>query len=220
MSRMFALVGFTALFTACTHTEPASLEPRAAPEVAVAEPEPIAFTERVAVSDEPVHSEPAAPTVPTHTFELRRGETLHHFARWSEQPIERIAALSGLSLDGTYEVGTPIVLELNPEDRSRVEARRDSHHQTRASSYLASRGASNTDFYTVKTGDTAWTIARTFEGMPVWLLESLNPSADLELLRPGQQLLVPVFNDVTVSVDEPNIEIEASEEPVLLAPAE
>lgn len=155
--------------------------------------------------------EPLLPArVPVHTFELRRGETLHHFARWSEQPIEIIAELSQLELDGEYQVGTEVKLILDAEERASVEARRDAHHQTRANNYLASRGSTRTDFYTVRTGDTAWTIARTFEGMPVWLLESMNPSVDLDTLRPGQELMVPVFNDVTVSVDEtaPEIALE------------
>lgn len=146
--------------------------------------------------------EPAEPEIPMHTFELKRGESLHHFARWSEQPIEEVARLSDLALDGSYAVGTQVKLQLTPEDRSRVEARRDAHHQTRAVAYLDSRGPHSTGFYTVKTGDTAWKIAQSTEAVPVWLIESMNPSVDLERLRPGEELLVPVFVDVTASLDD------------------
>ncbi|MCB9676868.1 MAG: LysM peptidoglycan-binding domain-containing protein [Alphaproteobacteria bacterium] len=179
-------------------------------------PEIDAPVESVA-SLEPVDAVPAEPTVPLVRYSLRRGETLAHFARWSEIPVEEIADTSELELDGMYAVGTEIALAIDPEVRALVEARRDAHHRTRAESYLASRGSTGTEFYKVKTGDSAWTIARDRHGMPVWLLESLNPSANLERLRPGEQLLVPVFADIVVDdfdAGEPEIEIGTSLEHV------
>jgi hypothetical protein len=148
------------------------------------------------VEEAPVDAGPVEPAIPLTTYALRRGETLAHFARWAELPVEDIAETSELPLDGAYAVGTEIALSLTPELRAQVETRRDAHHRTRAERYLASRGATETEFYSVKTGDSAWTIANDRHGMPVWLLESLNPSADLERLRPGDALLVPVFTDI------------------------
>ena len=148
---------------------------------------------------------------PTAIFRLRRGETLAHFARWSGIPVEDIAESSALDLDGAYAVGTEVVLPVGEEGRALVQTRRDTHHRVRAENYLASRGASGTEFYAVKTGDSAWTIARDRHGMPVWLLESLNPSADLDRLRPGASLLVPVFNDIVAEAPAPD-EVEATVE--------
>jgi len=148
---------------------------------------------------------------PTAIFRLRRGETLAHFARWSGIPVEDIAQSSALDLDGAYAVGTEVVLPVGEEVRAQVQTRRDTHHRVRAENYLASRGASGTEFYSVKTGDSAWTIARDRHGMPVWLLESLNPSADLDRLRPGANLLVPVFNDIVAEAPSQD-EVEATVE--------
>lgn len=145
-----------------------------------------------------VQTDVADEPAPLTRYALRRGETLAHFARWSGQPVEDVAASSHLDLDGTYAVGTELALQLSDEERSVVEARRDAHHQLRARNYLSSRGSTRTEFYAVRTGDNAWTIARDQLGMPVWMLESLNPSADLDALRPGQELLVPVFEDIVV----------------------
>jgi len=47
---------------------------------------------------------------PGRWFALRRGETLAHFARWSELPVEDIATWSGLELHGSYSVGTEVFL--------------------------------------------------------------------------------------------------------------
>jgi hypothetical protein len=134
------------------------------------------------------------------TFALRRGETLAHFARWSEVPVEAIAAASGLDLAGDYPVGTQI--RVPSADPSRVAELREQHHHARVEAYLASRGGAVTsDFYAVRTGDTAWSIARDTQAIPVWVLEAYNPSVDLDRLRPGQELMVPVLADVVVEVD-------------------
>ncbi len=169
--------------------------------------------EAVATLEDPADTEPSErdvaetpePTVPLTTYALRRGETLAHFARWAELPVENIAESSELPLDGQYAVGTEIAIPLSPELRSQVETRRDAHHRTRAERYLASRGADETEFYSVKTGDSAWTIANDRHGMPVWLLESLNPSANLDRLRPGDELLVPVFTDIVAEAPSEDV---------------
>jgi hypothetical protein len=53
----------------------------------------------------------------------------------------------------------------------------------------------------VRTGESAWSIAREQQGIPVWLLESYNPQVDLESLRPGDTLRVPIIADVVVDAE-------------------
>jgi LysM repeat protein len=135
-------------------------------------------------------------------FDLRRGETLAHFARWSGLTVETIADSSNLSLNGTYPVGTRITLPLLADEVGQIETNRDEHHIKRVEGYLASRGGSSgSEFYQVRSGDNAWVIARSRYGIPVWLLEAYNPSTDLDSIRPGQELMIPVIDDVVVSAD-------------------
>jgi len=129
-------------------------------------------------------------------YSLRRGESLAHFARWSGLPVEDIAELSGLSLDDVLAVGTEVHLPLDAEGRAKLEAHRDAHHLRRAEAYLASRGGSlGTEFHRVRTGESAWTVAKDSSRIPVWLLETYNPSVDLDALKPGMELMVPVLAD-------------------------
>lgn len=142
-------------------------------------------------------------------FALRRGETLHHFARWSGFPVEDIAEQSELELDGDYPVGTELLIAAEGEALAEIEQRRESHWTRRVEGYLASRGgAVSSEFYKVRTGDSAWTIARKQYGMPVWMLDAYNPSVDLDHLRPGQELMVPVLADIVVDAAEPEPSIE------------
>jgi hypothetical protein len=89
------------------------------------------------------------------------------------------------------------------ELRARIEARREAHRVRRAEGYLDARGgAVGTEFYAVRTGESATSIARDHAGIPVWLLETYNPSVDLERLRPGQELMLPVLADSVAEVSE------------------
>ncbi|MEZ4237692.1 MAG: LysM domain-containing protein [Myxococcota bacterium] len=198
-----ALIPALALVAACAtshRAEPAPVEvpvPVAVVDSGVpAEPAVVEAVEAV-VDEAPAEQGGLDPTVadkPLITFQLRRGETLAHFARWSELPIETIAAASGLSpLDDQLPVGTPIKVPLDEDARAKVEAARDDHRFRRAEGWLAAHGGEvGTEFYQVRTGDSAWTIAREHGQMPVWVIESYNPSLDLEALRPGQQLMLPL----------------------------
>ena len=139
-------------------------------------------------------------------YVLRRGETLAHFARWSNLPVEEIAEASGLDLAGTYDVGTDILVPVAAEDVARLESLREEHSARRVTGYLASRGGSNgTDVHVVKTGETAWGIARNNQGIPLWLLESYNPSVELGALRPGDRLVVPLLNDSVAAAEDDDL---------------
>ena len=137
------------------------------------------------------------------SYNLRHGETLAHFARWSGLPVETIAEAYGLDLDGSYAVGTEDRVPGSPERQGQVEAARERHRDARLDGYLASRGgAMGTEFHPVRTGETAWSIARDSQGIPVWVLEAYNPSVELDTLVPGQSLMVPVLADIVVEADE------------------
>jgi len=161
---------------------------------------------------------------PVARFELRRGETLAHYARWSGLAVEDIAQASELDLDGMYAVGTQIVVPVEGEALSDLVSKRDAHHTARAEAYLASRGGSSgSAFVTVRTGDTAWSIAKDAGSIPVWLVESYNPSVDLERLRPGQELMVPVLTEGTVAQADEEVSIDAVDQELdedVLAPQE
>ena len=166
------------------------------------EPEPI---EEMVVFDEPTEEATVEEPPPlTVSYTLRYGETLHHYARWAGLPIETIAEASSLDLSGSYSAGTTVVVPIAEEgDDAPITKARDAHHQKMAEGYLASRGgAVDVEFVTVRTGDSATSIARDQQGIPLWLLQTYNPTANLDRIRPGQELLVPVLADIVVDADQ------------------
>ena len=39
----------------------------------------------------------------------------------------------------------------------------------------------------------------------MWLLETYNPSANLDRLRPGEELMVPIIADIVVDLGEEEV---------------
>lgn len=182
-----------------------------------------AGTDRPADTEDgdPAAEDAVAEATPAGTrFNLQRGETLAHFARWAELPVESIADASSLDLDGRYPVGTEIRVPLDPQGIARVRAARADHRTARVEGYLARRGgAAGVDAHTVRSGESAWAIARDTHGIPVWVLEAYNPEVNLDRLRPGQSLSVPVLADVTAdAAEEPEVDLLADEDTPTLEP--
>ncbi|MFT6146817.1 MAG: hypothetical protein ACJAZO_000227 [Myxococcota bacterium] len=207
------LFGMLAVVVACSDVEPSEtvtvtnpvyVQPVQDPWVSTSEGTEASISQAVTGVDltEPIEvvaeAEQAPEALPTgRWFELRRGESLAHFARWSELPVEDVALWSGLDLDGAYAVGTQVFLPVTGAALSEVELSRSAHRELRVDGYLSLRGGSvGNDFYQVRTGDTAWDIAKNSQDIPVWLLEAYNPSIDLERLHPGDELMVPILADV------------------------
>ncbi len=165
------------------------------------------LTESVPAAEPPlampvVEAVPEERDVEVAAFELRRGETLAHFARWSDVPVEEIASTSQLDLGGIYPVGTEILIPADSEQASRIEERRRGHHDRRVESYLGTRGgALGDEVYAVRTGDSAWKIARVEYDVPVWVLESYNPGVNLDRLTPGMELTMPIIADTVVDAE-------------------
>ena len=135
----------------------------------------------------------AASTPSTSTFHLSSGETLSHYALWSGVSVEDIAQESGLDSSGVYSIGTPIRLSLTPELASSVESARSEYLQNRFHEW--SEDYFIYDYlHSVSSGDTAWSIALE-HGIDLWHLESSNPDVDLNALRPGQTILVPILEE-------------------------
>lgn len=188
--------------------EPAAPKPRVVAAAVPVEPvQPVESELPLAVEAPPIAAlappspapTPLPPAIETHVWRLQHGESLAHFARWAELPVELVAETSGLPLDGQYPPGTIVRVPADAVDLALVEARRDAHWKRKLDGYLASRGGEQgVESYRVRTGDSAWTIARHAQGIPMWVLAAYNPDVRLERLVPGQALQVPVLQDTVV----------------------
>lgn len=191
--------------------------PAPVPQEAIAVAAPVAVEEAVVpiVAPDP----PAVPIVATShervaTFALGHGETLDDYARWSGLPVEVIASASGLSLHGGYAVGTAVSVPVEDDaSEARLLAAREASNEARVARWVDRHGGTGaTTSHTVRTGETAWSIARSEDKMPIWVLAAYNPDTNLDRLKPGQRLLVPeLVVEVAPTVAAAPVVVETTE---------
>ena len=63
--------------------------------------------------------------------------------------------------------------------------------------YLSANGGlAGIEGYTVRTGDTAWAIAKEIAGVPSWVLAAFNSDTSLDRLSVGATLYLPIMTHV------------------------
>src|SRR5262249_41192680 len=84
------------------------------------------------------------------------------------------------------EVGRKLRLELSTREREGLERGRAAFRAAREKT-LARAGSRER---AVRRGESSWSIARRL-GVPLWMLERLNPGRDLSRLQVGDRIKVP-----------------------------
>ena len=108
-----------------------------------------------------------------------------------------------LRLEGLrIAAGDRILVPVDRVDADTLQARRDEDLGRRLDRYLRGRGGiAGVATHRVRTGETGWSIARDVVDVPLWVLAAYNAEQDLDHLRIGDSLQVPVLID-TVADDD------------------
>jgi LysM repeat protein len=148
---------------------------------------------------------PPPPVVVNVDIKVRKGERLVHYAQWSGTSIDRIARANDLLDPGRLKLGQALQV---PVEEARVtdfyEQRRVFHNgpdptpqrgaavRALARPAAAEEGLTRTFGYTVRPGETAWEIGVKRFGLTMRQLEEHNPAINLNRLRTGDVLQIPV----------------------------
>jgi len=126
-----------------------------------------------------------------NTVIVQAGETLGHFADWAKVPSASLRAMNKLHKNAMVTVGHKIKLDLSKVTADEFTAARRDYHKHLQDEFFATHKIAATETYTVKHGDSLWTIAGQHGDLPVWLISQYNPDADLSDLRPGTTVTLP-----------------------------
>jgi membrane-bound lytic murein transglycosylase D len=126
-----------------------------------------------------------------NTVIVQPGETLGHFADWAKVPSASLRAMNKLHKNAMVTVGHKVKLDLSKVTADEFTAARRDYHRHLQDEFFATHKIAATETYTVKRGDSLWTIAQQHGDLPVWLISQYNPDVDLSDLRPGTSVTLP-----------------------------
>jgi membrane-bound lytic murein transglycosylase D len=116
---------------------------------------------------------------------------LGHFADWTGTDSQALRSLNHLHKSAQVVVGHKLKLDLSKVTAAQfVTAREDYHHHLQEAFFAAHRIA-GTENYTVKRGESLWTVALQHGDLPPWLVAQYNPDVDFHDIRPGTTIALP-----------------------------
>ncbi len=122
---------------------------------------------------------------------VQAAETLGHFADWSATTLEDLRRLNHLNRSASLSMGHKIKLNLTRVDAAQFEAARRTYHRELQEAYFAAHRIAATQDYTVKHGESLWTIVHSHADLPIWLVAQYNPDVDFSDMRPGTTIALP-----------------------------
>jgi membrane-bound lytic murein transglycosylase D len=128
---------------------------------------------------------------PDNTAVVQAGETLGHFAQWCQVDPQRLRALNKLRKNGMVGVGRKIKLDLSRVTAADFNTARRDYHRHIQETFFAAHRIAGTETYSVRRGDSIWTIVQQKTDLPVWLVAEYNPDVNFSDIRPGTPITLP-----------------------------
>jgi membrane-bound lytic murein transglycosylase D len=126
-----------------------------------------------------------------NTVIVQAAETLGHFADWTQVDSQVLRRLNKLHKNSAVTQGAKLRLDFSRVAAAQfVEARRE-YHRSLQETFFAGHRIAATENYTVKRGDSLWTIVQQHAEVPVWLVAQYNPDVNFKDMRPGTILTLP-----------------------------
>jgi membrane-bound lytic murein transglycosylase D len=122
---------------------------------------------------------------------VQADETLGHLADWSGSTPEELRRLNHLNKSASVGLGHKIKLNSARLDTAHFEAARRGYHRDLQDAYFATHRIAATQDYTIKHGDSLWTIVHGHADLPIWLVAQYNPDVDFGEMRPGATITLP-----------------------------
>lgn len=130
------------------------------------------------------------------TVVVQAGETLGHFSDWAQVDSRTLRKLNRLHPNAQVTVGHKIKLDLSKVTAAQFVAVRTEYHHHMQEAFFAAHRIAGTDNYTVKRGESLWTVALQHGDLPIWLVAQYNPDVDFHDLQPGTTIALPQVVDI------------------------
>jgi membrane-bound lytic murein transglycosylase D len=126
-----------------------------------------------------------------NTVIVQAAETLGHFADWTRVDSQLLRRLNKLHKNAVVTQGAKLKLDFSRVAPAQFVGARREYHRSLQESFFTGHRIAATENYTVKRGDSLWTIVQQHADMPVWLVAQYNPDVNFKDMRPGTILTLP-----------------------------
>jgi membrane-bound lytic murein transglycosylase D len=126
------------------------------------------------------------------TVVVQAAETLGHLADWSRVGVRRLQVLNRLHSNSAVTQGRKIRLDLSKVSPAEFVASRRDYHRKLQDAYFAAHRIAGTETYAIKRGDSLWTLLQQHADLPIWLVAQYNPDVNLNDMRPGTAITLPL----------------------------
>jgi membrane-bound lytic murein transglycosylase D len=147
----------------------------------------------------PQSADPIDYSIENDSIAVAADETLGHYAEWLGTTAARLRQINKMKFGQPVLIGRRIKLEFDEIPREDFEQQRREYHRVLQASFFAAHRIVGTDVYTVRRGDSLWTVRQRAGQLPVWLLQQYNPDVDIGEMRAGVEIVVPKVEEVATS---------------------
>ena len=127
------------------------------------------------------------------TIEVQPLETLGHYADWLGIRTQRLRDINRLAFKTPVEVGNRIKLDMSVIDAQAFENLRVAYHRAQQDSFFRQHVITGVKEHVIRSGESIWILALRDYDVPIWLFRQYNPEIDMDKVRPGRKINMPVL---------------------------
>ena len=127
------------------------------------------------------------------TIEVQATETLGHYAEWLDLRTSQLRAINRKQQDRALSIGSQLRLDFSHVSAEEFHRRRLAHHRDLQDAFFDRNEIEGTRVHVAQSGDSLWGLAAGRYRVPLWLLRQYNPDLDLNQLRAGTRIVIPVL---------------------------
>ena len=120
-------------------------------------------------------------------------ETLGHYADWLEIPTQKIRRWNGLSFYRDIQLGMELTLYFNKVKQKTFMQRRLEFMRSIEEDFYQTFFVDGVQLHRLRQGESVWELANAIYEIPYWLIIKYNPGVNLNDLRTGDEIIIPII---------------------------
>jgi len=129
----------------------------------------------------------------TGILKVKMEETIGHYSNWAGVATSEIRSLNGGRRLHNIHSGQWIKVPLRKVSAEKFLKLRYEYHLGLYEDFFNSYKVEKVEEFSVRSGDSLWSISNQSDGIPLWLLSLYNKDTKLDSLQPGQKIRLPVI---------------------------